>query len=157
MATQKLTASITHLAVMAQAPTLQASKYRAHTVDLYTVDPETLDLTDVVRDQFMVHPTSEATDSMVFANARNRYTHALAEQDPQLHAVVPASSTVAWRSVDTLTDTRRLTQPDLGGQRAAEARLVHELTGGVADLEGLPARSVPCIGLVNLTYTKAYR
>ena len=151
MTTPVLTAHITHLVVVVAVPTddnhNRTPGVREYIVETYVVDPTRLDFTDVVRERIQVHPTAAATESMMFSAARNRVTPAVTENN----------QTIAWRSVESLTDTRRLTQPDLGGQRAAEARLVHELTGGVADLEGLPARSVPCIGLVNLTYTKAYR
>lgn len=145
MATPKLTASVTHLVVMV-AVSAEDTMYWEYMAETYSVDPSRMDFTDVVCQRLGVKASSVTTDAMRFSSVRNRYASSL-DQD----------TTVAWRSVESLTDTRRLTQPDLGGQRAAEARLVQELTGGVADLEGLPARSVPCIGLVNLTYTKGDR
>lgn len=152
MATPILTAHITHLAVMGQADHPHAG-CDTFAVDLYTVDPVALDLTDVVRDLVTVDPPGiVASLPMLFSSARNRYSAALSQSDD-----LPADTTVNWRAVGTLCKDNRVTIPDLGGQRAAEARLVQELTGGIADLDGLPDKSIPCIGLVNLTYTRADR
>ena len=103
-------------------------------VQVYTVDPDTM-----------------ATTAMLYNLARRQVRHLL---DDMFNSQEPVA--VSWHAVDPLTNN----VSDRPGQRAAVARMVDTLTGGIQDLAGesLPRdRSIPSVGLVNLTYYNGSR
>lgn len=120
-------------------------------VQVYTVDPDTADLVDVVELVGRVTPRSMATTAMLYNLARRQVRHLL---DDMFNSQEPVA--VSWHAVDPLTNN----VSDRPGQRAAVARMVDTLTGGIQDLAGesLPRdRSIPSVGLVNLTYYNGSR
>lgn len=142
MSAPHLEATCTHLVTLVM-------EGNAWTATIYTVD-ERADLVDVHTAKGEVSPLGASTPAMRYKMARAHTEDRLADHLYQVDV------TVHWSALEPLA--RNLT--DGPGQRAAVSRLVDLLTGGLESMrgEGLPSdRSIPAVGLVNLTYWNGSR